>query len=144
MRLPWPESAAKKLAASTIPDGEQWPSFKAPDKIPDKKFTSRVRVRHDDLDILFHTGMSLYAVFALECGTQAAESDFYSRIRGDLAFYPQRSVRSLFMRESRAGDDLDVSTWEDEGDPMILHFVITKDGENGYYAEIEFYDKLTF
>ena len=72
----------------------------------------------------------------------AAKAGFYSAIDDDVAFYRAKKATSIFISESRAGDDLDVATWEDSENRMLLNFALSKDGKIINFAQIEYYDNL--
>jgi len=138
---PLPEfftSIAKKVMD---PDGQRFPSLRAPTSIPDRSYRCRVKVRYDEIDWYFHTNVSAYLGFAFECASKAATAGFYSAIDDDIAFYRAKKATSIYMSESRAGDELEVSTWEDLDNPMLLNFAVSKDGKLIYFAQIEYYDK---
>lgn len=112
--------------------------IRSPTDVPASAFTCRVRVRYDDMDLILHTNQGSYLEFALECAAQAAESGYYTAIRGDVAFRRVKAIASDFLSVSQAGDELDVSTWEDSANRLLLHFVVRKGGQLVYYAQVEY------
>jgi len=132
---------ARKLI---IPDGERFPSLRPPIEIPDHSYRCRVTVRYDDTDWNSHTNGSSYLGFVLECASNAAKVGYYSTIDDDIAFYRAKQVTSIFVSQSRAGDELDVSTWEDVNNTMLLNFIVSKDGKMICFARIEYYDNSIF
>lgn len=137
---PLPEAAVSFLSSAFVADGEQFSAHVRPPMIPDRTYACRIRVRYDDMDYMFHTNVSSYLGFVMECAAQAAKNGFYTRLRGDVGFWLVRRVESMFLSESRAGDDVDVLTWEDECNKMLLNFAIKKANEMIYAAQVEYYD----
>jgi acyl-CoA thioesterase FadM len=127
-------------SAIVVSDSEQFPEFRPPTEIPSGAFSSRIRVRYDDTDAYGHTNVSSYLRFVSECASRAAESGFYSKIARDIAFYPVKSSSSVYIVDSRAQDNLDVSTWEDVDNKMLLNFTVGKQGKMICYSQIEYYE----
>jgi len=137
----FPAAIGDALRAVVVAGGQRFPAFDAKsNKIPDRTFDCRIRVRYDDMDFLFHTNASSYLSFALECATRAAKAGFYQVVRSDIAFCPAKTATVVFLSESRAGDVLDVSTWEDEDDPFSLNFIILKGDTKIAIARVELYN----
>jgi hypothetical protein len=93
------------------------------------------------MDLMFHSNQGAYLGFVLECAAQASESGYYKGIRDDIAFWRARTSTGIHLMESLAGDELDVSTWQNADNQLLLHFVVSKNGQMIYYAEIEYYSK---
>lgn len=120
------------------------PSVRLPIAAAGKTFRCRVTVRFDDTDFQGHTNTSSYLMYALECAAQAANSGFYSAIRDDVAFYRPKKVTNVFVSESNAGDELNISTWEDENNQLLLNFAISNKGRHISHSQIEFFNNETF
>jgi len=143
--LPAPifDSLAAAAAAANGDGGtRRYEPLRTPSDVPATAFTCRVRVRYDDMDLILHTNQGSYLEFVLECAAQAAESGYYSVVCGDVAFRRVRTIASNFLSVSQAGDELEVSTWEDAVNRFLLHFVIRKGGQSIYYAQIEYGDEV--
>lgn len=138
--VPLPDDIRTEALRRLSADGEKYPKFSAPDAVPKDAFQCRIRVRYDDMDIRSHTNQGSYLGFALECASQAAESGYYTRIREDLAFWRARRATGIHLVESYAGDELDVSTWQDADSGLLLHFAVTKQGRIIYYSQVDYYD----
>jgi acyl-CoA thioesterase FadM len=136
---PFPPQIEKDLRFCVSANGEKLTALRPPSTIPNGAFSCSVTVRYDDTDFNGHTNTASYIRFALECAAQAAESGFYSRIKGDIAFYPAKSANSIFMSDSEAGDELTVSTWEDAEDKMLFNFTVSKGGEMINFAQIQYF-----
>jgi acyl-CoA thioesterase FadM len=140
--MPLPKYFVDALTANFAPGGLQFPMLSPPAVAEESKtFRCRIQVRYDDMDMLFHTNHAAYLSFALECATQAAKAGFYSKIRQDLAFYEARGTTSVHLGQSRAGDELEVASWEDQDNPLLLHFLISKDDQVIYYTKVEYYNE---
>ena len=136
--VPIPQSVLEEARKRTVAGGAQFPRIDPPSSLPQRVFTIQIKVRYDDMDFLFHTNQSSYLEFALECAATAAESGFYSVIHDDIAFYHAKQTTSVNLEESRVGDELTVSTWEDDNNKMLLNFAVNKAEQIIYYARIEF------
>jgi acyl-CoA thioesterase FadM len=133
-----PEDIRKEALRRVSSDGDKFPKFSVPDVVPTDAFSSRTRVRYDDMDVRFHTNQGSYLGFALECASRAAESGYYSHIREDVAFRRARRTTGVHLAESHAGDDLNVSTWQDANNQLLLHFAVFKQGHIIYYAQVDY------
>jgi len=141
---PLPKPFVEMLSKNLVSGGDRYPTFIPPTSVPETgTYSCRITVRHDDMDMLFHTTASAYLAFSLECAAQAAESGFYTKICEDVAFYQAKSTTSLHLGESRAGEELDVLTWEDNTNKLLLNFAVRKEGTMIYYAQVEFFDDFT-
>jgi len=123
--------------------GERFPIIQPPAAVPDRSFSCRMTVRHDDMDFLFHTTQGAYLFFARECAAQAAKAGFYFQFSDDIAFHLASETTGVHFAESFAGDELKVSTWEDSNCPLLLHFTVSKDGNIIYYATVHYFDDDT-
>ena len=121
-----------------------FPKYRPKLHAPPSAFNWKIRVRHDDTDMLQHTNVSSYLKFALESAAQASSLGVFSSISDDVAFYRPRRVASVFVGESRAGDELTVATWQEtENANMTLNFLISNRQNPVYCAQIEFYCRST-
>jgi acyl-CoA thioesterase FadM len=139
--VPIPDEIRKEGLKLVSPGSGKFPKIDVPTALVKDTFSCRIRVRYDDMDMLFHTNQGSYLGYALECAARAAESGFYSLIREDVAFWRARRATGIHLMESHAGDELDVSTWQDAENQLLLHFAISKSGQIAYYAQIEYYSK---
>lgn len=136
---PFPASIAEVFSSNVVAGGARFPMVQLPSRVPEVNYSCRLPVLHDDMDFLFHANTSAYVKYAMECASRAAAAGFYTVLTGDLAFRCIRTMTSLFLDESVAGDVLDVSTWEDERKPLVVHFVIGKRSKPIYSATVEYY-----
>jgi acyl-CoA thioesterase FadM len=140
---PLPEELVNRLSSVVVPGGERYQTFRPPSTIPHRIFSHRIRVRYDD-EFLGHMNVGSFLRFVLECAARAAESGFYSRIHNDIAFWRVRQATSVYLMESHAGDKLDVHTWEDDENQLLLNFTVNKHGQMAYYAQVEYFDNAAF
>lgn len=120
-------------------DDNQLPHLEFPADVPGKHFVHCETVRFSDMDFVFHCNQGSYLLYTFECAAMAASKGFYSRILDDVCFYPAKSVLGLHVAECFAGDALQVLTWEDEKNPMLIYFVVKNKNGIAYHAKVEFY-----
>ena len=137
--VPIPDNVRQGMLRGVAPDAEKFPKIATPHAVPKDAFSCRIKVRYDDMDLLFHTNQGSYPGFMLECAAQAAEAGYYSEIREDVAFLRPRWTTGIYLAESHAGDELDVSTWENADNKMLLNFLVSRQGTHIYYAQLEYY-----
>ena len=87
-----------------------------------------------------HTRQGCYLEYAIECATEAANSGYYSKIRGDVAYLRIRKTAANYLSVTQAGDELDMSTWEDSDNPLLLNFAVSKEGQLINFMQIEYYE----
>jgi len=137
--VPMPENIRRDALRAVTPGAEKFPKVVAPRAVPKDAFSCRIQVRYDDMDLLFHTNQGSYIGFIVECAAQAAEAGYYTEIHEDVAFHRPRWTTGVYLAESHAGDELDVSTWEDAENKMLLNFLVARQGTIVYYAQLEYY-----
>lgn len=103
-------------------------------------YCCKLVVKNIDTDENEHTTQSLYVEYAFESAAQAIASGYYKKLQGDIYGYCAKNARFVHMGESTAGDELLVVTWEDQSNPLLIYFVITKDSKDICHAKMEFYD----
>ena len=138
---PLPDRLRETLSKIDVDEADaRFPVIKPPDAIPDRSFSCRIAVRHDDMDFLFHTTQGAYLGFARECAARASLAGFYTRVADDVAFWRASETTGIHFAESFAGDELKVSTWEDSCHPLLLHFTVSKHDRVIYYATVQYFD----
>jgi len=138
---PIPEKVREQLSKAVVTEaGARFPVIKPPATIPERSFSCRLTVRHDDMDFLFHATQGAYLGFARECAAQASNAGFYSQLSDDIAFHRASETTGVHFAESFAGNELEVSTWEDSHCPLLLHFAVSKDNRIIYYATVKYFD----
>jgi len=105
---------------------------------PARCFTCSVVVRTDETDLFQHTTQASYTLYLVECALQASMAKFY-RIVNEFSLLHRAKLR--FAHETYAGDELTITTWEDDDNPLIIRVFITrvKDGRDSCYSEMEYY-----
>jgi acyl-CoA thioesterase FadM len=136
-----PDSLRRELLEEVIPGGDAFPAFYPPASVPEHTFSCRITVRYSDMDRIFHTSSKGYFAIIEECAAQATAAGFYSTVDGDIAFYQTESLSIVFVGESFAGDQLEVTTWEDVADRLRLYFFIRKNEETISYAKLQVFKK---
>jgi acyl-CoA thioesterase FadM len=135
------DSVRQVLLEKVVPGGDAFPVFHPPSSIPEHTFSCRITVRYSDMDRLFHTSTKGYFAIIEECAAQATAAGFYSTVDGDIAFYQTESVSAVFFGESFAGDELELTTWEDLANGVWLYFVVRKNEQSICYAKMKFVEK---
>lgn len=142
--VPYPSSEKRRLSSGSSPSANcRFRSIDVPESAPDGSFSTTVKVRYEDMDINWHSNFASYIAFVLECAAQAVAAGYCSRIRGDIAFYRALSLACVHISEAFAGDDLNVSLWEDSNNAMLLHFLVTRERQRIYYVKIEYKDNAS-
>lgn len=137
---PIPDDLRQLLKEKIHASGDsQLPRLDIPADVPEKHFVHSESVRFSDMDFVFHSNQGSYLLYALECAAMAASKGFYSKILDDVCFYPAKSALGLHIAECFAGDVLQVFTWEDEKNPMLIYFIVKNKNGIAYYAKVEFY-----
>lgn len=142
-RKPEPLPPAFKRKLQKVMDGFQIqppPRLVLPSVNRESCFCCKLIVNNIDMDYNDHTTQVKYVDYTLECAAQAAASGYYKKLKRDIFSYCVSKLSILHIGESRAGDELLVMTWEDQLNPLLLYFVVTKDGKDICQAKIEFYD----
>jgi len=140
--VPHPDASKRHLSSALPPTARRFPRVEVPESAPVGSFSTTVKVAYDDMDFNWHTNQASYTAFAMECAAQAAAAAYYRRIRDDIAFYPALSLTCMHLAESFAGDELNVSTWEDSTNAMLLHFLVTRQQRRICYIKIEFDERI--
>ena len=105
---------------------------------PDHVYT--MKVLWNDIDDLGHTNFVAYTRFCFDAAMDAVYHEKLTNFFGDIFLYNTREMESLYRGESRAGDQLVITCWENEDDPWVLHFDIKKDDTDIFQATINFFD----
>jgi len=136
--VPFPDCESRRISPTLPPGACRFPFVNVPESAPVGAFSAVIKVRHDDMDFNWHSNQASYTAFALECAAQAAAAGRYSRIRDDIAFYRALSLTCVHLGESFAGDELNVSTWEDVDNAMLLHFLVHRQRQRISYIKTAF------
>jgi len=136
--VPFPDAEKHRLSSALPPEARCFPYIKVPESVPVESFSTTVKVRYEDVDFNQHSSHTKYTTFALECAALASATGYFSRIRGDIAFYRPLSLTCIHLGESFAGDNLNVSTWEAVDNAMLLRFLIKRQQQRTCYIQIEF------
>lgn len=137
--VPLPDTTTKwRLSSALPPAARHFPRVEVPESAPVRSFSTSIKIQYDDIDFNWHTNQAAYTAFAMECAAQAVAAAYYSHIRDDIAFYPALSLTCVHLAESFAADKLDVSTWEDVTNAMLLHFLVKRQQQRICYIKIDF------
>lgn len=140
---PEPLNPVFRQKANRILDGFQLkanPRLLLPSVNRENCYCCKITVSNLDMDMNYHTTQLKYVDYALECAARATESGHYKKLKGDICDYCVKKSSFVHVAESRADDELLVMTWEDQLNPMLLYFVVTKEEKDLCHAKMEFYD----
>lgn len=102
--------------------------------------THSLKVAWDDIDGYHHTNYVAYIKYCFEAAMDACVSGIYSKIKDDILQYHVKSMEIAYKGETKAADELDIETWEDENDPYQLHFIISKNGTTVFQNTVSFFN----
>ena len=102
-----------------------------------------MQVPWSDIDGYRHTNYIAYIRYCDNAAMDAMEHSFLTAFQGDIYDYEIKKISLLYQKESKAGEELCVSVWEDESSPYILHFHVDRDGERLLENTIEYYEPQT-
>ena len=102
-----------------------------------------IRVPWSDIDGNKHTHFSSYTKFCFDAAMDAVDKNYFSVFSGDILMYDVKSFSQSFFGESEAGDEIEISTWQDRANPLILHFSFDKKDKVIFQSSIEFHDNAS-
>ena len=83
-------------------------------------FSNTIRASHSDMNLLFHVNSATYVRYCMDCATEASLAGFTRTISGDPCFLPVAKLETFHAGENFAGEDLEVCTWEQDGETMYF------------------------
>nr|KAG5703767.1 hypothetical protein BaRGS_009565 [Batillaria attramentaria] len=103
-------------------------------QVPESAFQYCMVVRHSDLDPILHTNSSSYVMFCCDAAQAAVEAEYLDLFRPDICLFPVQVKRAtmevVYLGESGIGDSLRVSLWQQDGQPSLVNYVISRDEGN--------------
>ncbi len=81
---------------------------------------STYEIRWSDTDRYEHVNQSVYYRVAYDVISEASVSGYLSRLKGVLFQYHIKSGTCLIRQELKAGDNIAISVWENEKDPLLI------------------------
>ena len=112
-----------------------------PLKVPENVYNHRTTVTWSDIDGYRHTNYVVYIRFCFDAAMDAIHNGKLKGFDTDIALYHTKDMQALYKGESNAGQELNVALWQNELNPLKLHFDITRDGESIFQATLEFYPR---
>ena len=112
-------------------------------EIPPKTYAYDIRVAWSDIDIYWHTNYLTYIRYCLDTAKDGIVKNYYAKFHDDILQYHVKSMDIMYRGESKAGDRLDVKSWENPDDPYLLHFDISVVGKTIFQNSMHFYEPLT-
>ena len=104
-------------------------------------FTTRLRVRHYEMDALGHVNNAVYQHYLEQAAIEHSEHlgfglERYRQLEGT---FVMRRLEIDYRRPAVAGDELEVTTWLQEmrGSRAIRHYEIRKQGESNLLVTAE-------
>lgn len=107
-------------------------------KAPVGCFIYRTIVRYSDLDYNAHTNQSVYVKMCLDCATAASCKGLLVSFNRDISLYPLVYFNVRYLGETFTGDELKVGIWQEDSDPSILKFIISKKERQVNYTIFKF------
>ena len=95
-------------------------------RVPDLTHNYDVKVAWTDMDNYKHTNYVSYIRYCQDAALDATHAGFFTRVKGDFLTYNVNKMDISYRGESVANDLLTVHVWENEENPFVLHFTITK------------------
>jgi acyl-CoA thioesterase FadM len=108
--------------------------------VPDKTHVYQMKVPWSDIDGYKHTNYISYIQYCFEASMDAVVAGFYSKFKDDMLLYHVKEMEVAYKGETKAGDELQVATWENKEDPFKLHFDIRKAGSTVFQNSGIFYE----
>jgi acyl-CoA thioesterase FadM len=96
--------------------------------VPEITHSYSVKVPWTDIDNYKHTNYIAYIRYCIDAAMDATAAKVYTKVKHDFLQYPIQSMRISYKGESVANDNLVVKTWENQENPLILHFSIDREG----------------
>lgn len=134
---PLPDVCKDLLRELVDPEAE--PVYYEDRKLRGPIFTASQTVQHSDTDNLYHTNHTSYIKFCMNAAAEASQQDKLSDFQGDFFSYPLSDMTMRYHNETRPGDHLQVSLWQDH--PLAMHFKIMKDTVSVFSASCSFFDR---
>lgn len=98
-----------------------------------QKFTTRLRVRHHEMDSLGHVNNAVYQHYLEQAAVEHSEHLGFNleRYRSLGGLFVMRRIQIDYLRPAVAGDTLEVTTWlhQIRGSRAIRHYEICKPSE---------------
>lgn len=108
--------------------------------VPEKTSKYETRVPWSEVDGYKHTNYLSYIRFCLDAGMDAMTRGELSKFSGDIYTHHVKKMQTLYKGETKAGDVISISTWEDTEDPFKVRFDMKKDGATVFQCSMEFFE----
>ncbi|XP_033733156.1 uncharacterized protein LOC117322391 [Pecten maximus] len=140
--VPFPKWYVEKFNSTLSYDDNG--HIQAKNDVPSYAYKTQLKVRHSDMDSNMHVSNTEYLRYCMETATDASLSGYYNKYRRDMCWYPLLELDISYLAESRAGEMLDIYTWQDQNDIHFIYFAIHRDGTAIAVAAFEFgFDEVT-
>ena len=107
--------------------------------VHEKHHVHSLKVPWCDIDGYQHTTYTAYIKFCFEAAMDACKQGFYTDIKDDALKYHVELMEIAYKGETKAGDELQVTTWENAENPRKLHFDISRQGSTVFQSSITFH-----
>ncbi|KAL4228366.1 hypothetical protein ACF0H5_011414 [Mactra antiquata] len=108
-------------------------------KIPDTAFQFKTKCTYADIDFNGHVNQSIYVKWCTDAGTEAALNGHYKNFSHNIGKYPLKSLNLKYIGEGFVDEIFVINTWQDENDPLILHFGIMKNDKLTLVAKFTYW-----
>ncbi|GFR65087.1 hypothetical protein ElyMa_003647300 [Elysia marginata] len=91
--------------------------------VPGGAFQAETLVQPSDTDSNGHTNQASYVRFCLDAAECANRAGVLEYVQGDICIYPILKMSISYKGETKSGDRILTSVWQDKLSPQMLHFV---------------------
>lgn len=102
-------------------------------------FRYNMKPTWSDTDQYSHVNYRAYPRFCFDAAMEAVKMRLFKGFDGDILNYRVKTIESTYKGECVAGDQITVVSWQNSEYPLILYFIIEKDGKFIYQSTVEFY-----
>lgn len=113
--------------------------------VPERAFACKVTVPWSAAGTTMSAIYFSFPEFYFDAAMRAMQAGFYSKFRpgDDILNHHVKKMDVSYKGMSQPGKTIEISTWEDEGNPLLLHFDSKVDGKSINQSSMEFYAKLS-
>ena len=108
--------------------------------VPSSRHQHSLKVPYEDIDGYMHTNYTAYIKYCFEAAMDACKNAFYTQLKDDVLNYHVELMDIAYKGETKAGDELVISTWESEHNARKIHFDIAKNQSTMFQSTIIFHE----
>jgi acyl-CoA thioesterase FadM len=114
----------------------------SPLNVPERVYHYTIHVGWSDIDAYKHTNYVSYIRHCLDTAMDGVDKGYFLRFKNDILLYHVKDMEISYKGESKAGDVLDVKTWEDADKPYQLYFDISNAGKTIFQCSMVFFEPM--